>query len=116
MKALAIAILAFLTLMSAAAGAQAPGEADRIRELITTIETLPGAQFIRNGIAYDGKAASDHLRLKLKAAGERVKTAEDFIRLCASRSSVTGMAYRIRLVDGTVLEAETFFRNLLRQK
>ena len=113
MKALAITILALLTLTGSAAGVQDPGEAARIGKLIAAVETLPGAQFIRNGIAYDGKAAADHLRLKLKAAGERVKTAEDFIRLCASRSSMTGVAYRILLADGTVLEAETFFRNHL---
>jgi hypothetical protein len=116
MKALVIAILVLLTLTNDASGARDPGEAERIGQLIAAVETLPGAQFIRNGVAYDGKAAGDHLRLKLKAAGERVKTAEDFIRLCASQSSLTGLAYRVRFADGTVLEAETFFRNLLRRK
>jgi hypothetical protein len=115
MKGLVIAILTFLSLSAVASGAPGPKEADRIRQLIAAVETLQGAVFIRNGVEYDAKAAADHLRLKLKAAGDRVKTAEDFIRLCASRSSVTGWAYRIRLADGTVLETETFFLNVLKK-
>jgi hypothetical protein len=117
MKGVVIAILTFLSLSavaSGAAGAQEAGEAERIRQLIAAVETLPGAVFIRNGVEYNAKAAADHLRLKLKAAGDRVRTAEDFIRLCASQSSMTGEKYRIRMADGTVLEAETFFRNRLK--
>jgi len=30
---------------------------------------------------------------KLREAGERIESAEDFIRLCASRSSVSGKPY-----------------------
>jgi hypothetical protein len=43
-----------------------------------------------------------------------VKTAEDFIRLCGSKSSVSGKAYRIRFSDGTAMDTETFFRKRLK--
>ncbi|MEW6188367.1 MAG: DUF5329 family protein [Thermodesulfobacteriota bacterium] len=89
-------------------------EGARIQYLISSVETLEGAVFIRNGQAYDGKKAGEHLGLKLKAAGKRVKTAEDFIKLCASRSSVTGIPYQIRFPDGRVLKAETFFISTLK--
>jgi uncharacterized short protein YbdD (DUF466 family) len=69
--------------------------------------------FLRNGGEYDARKAADHLRLKLKTAGDQVKTAEEFIRLCGSKSSVSGEAYRIRFPDGTTLDAEAFFRKRL---
>jgi hypothetical protein len=114
MKSLIIGVFMLLAMVVGAAGAQDPKEAERIGQLIASVEALQGAICIRNGVEYDVKAAADHLRLKLKAAGDRVRTAEDFIRLCGSRSSLTGRAYRIRFADGTVVETETFFRNALK--
>jgi hypothetical protein len=103
-----------LCLVAGSALAQDSGEAAKIRYLIESVETLQGATFIRNGSEYDARKAADHLRLKLKRAGERVKTAEDFIRFCGSKSSVSGKAYRIRFSDGTTLDTETFFRKRLK--
>jgi hypothetical protein len=90
-----------------------PLEARKIEYLITTIEALPNAQFIRNGTPYDAKDAADHLRLKLRNAGSRVATAEDFIRLCASVSSVSGSPYQIRFADGFMITSEAFLRQKL---
>jgi hypothetical protein len=109
-------ILAVLVL-AIAAHAQAadltPLEARKIEYLIATIETLPNAQFIRNGTAYNAKSAADHLRLKLRQAGSRVVTALDFIRLCASVSSVSGLPYQIRFADGHTITSEAFLRQKL---
>ncbi len=110
-------VIGFMVLLSLTAGnvqAQNPPEAAKIRYLILSVEALEGAKFLRNGREYDAKEAADHLRLKLKTAGNRVKTADDFIRLCGSRSSLTGEAYRIRFADGTAMEAAVFFRNKLK--
>ena len=109
--------LAALVLVSvvacAHAGELALIERQKIEYLITAVETLNDAQFVRNGTAYDGKAAADHLRLKLKNAGSRVRTAEDFIRYCASTSSVSGRPYQIRFSDGRVVAAEAFLHQKL---
>jgi Family of unknown function (DUF5329) len=88
-------------------------EGRKIDYLIASIETLQGAQFIRNGTAYDAKQAADHLRLKLRTAGPRVVTAEDFIRLCASVSSVSGIPYQIRFADGRVVSSQAYLRQKL---
>jgi hypothetical protein len=88
-------------------------ESRKIEYLLASIETLQGAQFIRNGTAYDAKHAADHLRLKLRNAGSRVVTAEDFIRLCASVSSVSGIPYQIRFADGRVVSSEAYLRQKL---
>jgi hypothetical protein len=94
-------------------GGSTPLEARKIEYLITAIETLPNALFIRNGTAYDAKNAADHIRLKLQKAGSRVATARDFIRLCASVSSVSGSPYQIRFADGHTITSEAFLRQKL---
>jgi hypothetical protein len=90
-------------------------EQARIEALIESVKNLKGAVFIRNGGDHNAAAAADHLRLKLKRAGERIKTAEHFIEYCASRSSFTGDKYRIRLAVGRVIEAQAFFKEQLKQ-
>jgi hypothetical protein len=92
-----------------------PLEAQKIEYLIASVETLENAQFIRNDTAYDGKAAAAHLRVKLGNAGSRVKSAEDFIRLCASVSSMSGRPYLIRYADGRELTADSYLRAKLRE-
>jgi hypothetical protein len=98
-----------LFLLGSSLGAQAadlsPAQSARIEYLIGKIESLPNAQFIRNGTSYDAKSAAGHLRLKLRNAGSRVKSAEDFIRDCASQSSMSGMPYLVRFSDGRVISS-----------
>ena len=88
-------------------------EGRKIAYLIASVETLQNARFVRNGTAYNAKAAADHLRLKLRMAGSRVATADDFIRLCASASSVSGIPYHIRFADGRVVTSEVYLRQKL---
>lgn len=107
-------VLLSLTTVALADGL-APGESARIEYLLSSIAALPGAQFIRNGSAYDAKAAVEHLRSKLRYAGSRVRTAEDFIRYCASESSVSGQPYEIRFSDGRVMPSADFMRQKLLQ-
>jgi hypothetical protein len=114
MKLNLLGFLLLLSLMGGCAYAQDSSETAKIRYLIGSVETLQGVTFLRNGGEYDAKKAADHLRLKLKTAGDRVKTAEDFIRLCGSKSSISGEAYRMRFPDGTTIDAEAFFRERLK--
>ncbi len=90
-------------------------EKKKIEFLISSVENLQGAIFIRNGSEYDGKKAAEHLRLKLKNAGDRVQTADDFIRLCASRSYITGKPYMIKLSNGKTVKSEGYFRKKLKE-
>jgi hypothetical protein len=113
MKPVAISLVVLLCSLAVYLHAQESGEGAIIQCLLSAVEASEGARFIRNGHAYDAKAAADHLRLKLRLAGTRVKTADDFIRLCGSKSSVSGEAYRIQFSDGTTVDAEVFFRRTL---
>jgi hypothetical protein len=88
-------------------------EKAKIEALIAAVEALPDAKFIRNGSEHDAAAAADHLRLKWRNAGKRVATAEDFIRYCATESSLTGRRYRIRFADGREVDSAEFFNAAL---
>jgi hypothetical protein len=106
--------IAFLTLaVGANADDRSPAENARIEHLLGIVASLHDAQFIRNGTSYDSAAAVKHLRLKLRAAGLRIKTAEDFISECASASSVSGRPYEIRFSDGQVVLSADFLRQKL---
>lgn len=112
-KIILICVAMLVVFAGVRAFAQDSQEAAKIRYLIASVETLKGAKFVRNGTAYDARSAANHLRLKLKNAGSRVRTAEDFIKYCGSQSSITGDPYWIKLADGTTVKAEIFFRKRL---
>jgi hypothetical protein len=114
MKKITIAVIVLLSFMVACAHAEDSSEKTKIEYLIACVEALKGAKFIRNGWEYDAQTASNHLRLKLKTAGAKVRTAQDFINLCASQSSMTGEPYLIRLSDGTTMKSEAFFKDRLK--
>ena len=124
MRRIVVSVLTmrFLSLIScvvAVAGVHADvtpaSEAQRIEYLIRSVEQLSNAKFIRNGSDHDAQAAADHLRLKLRESGGRCNTADDFIRLCGSKSSISGQPYQIRFADGTLLTSEAFLRAKLEE-
>ncbi len=69
--------------------------------------------FIRNGTEYPPARAGEHLEYKLKKAGNRIRTAEEFIRYIASRSVSSGKPYYIRLKNGEVVESAQWLRRKL---
>ena len=90
-------------------------ETQKIEFLIDAIAQLSSAGFVRNGVVYNAQEAADHLRLKLRISGTRVKSAEEFIRLCATGSSLTGKPYQIRFADGRVVSSADFLRSKLNE-
>lgn len=95
--------------------AQDATEAQKIEALIRAVEQLQGAKFVRNETEHDAGKAGGHLRLKLRESRGRCRTAEEFIRVCASGSSVSGKPYRIRFADGSVQTSEAFLRARLKE-
>lgn len=81
-----------------AAAAELPESARReITELMARIEQS-ACEFNRSGTWYSGAQARQHLQRKYTYLAERGKlaTAEDFVSMAASRSSITGEPYLIR--------------------
>jgi hypothetical protein len=83
-----------------------------VEALIAHVETLHDARFVRNGKEYPPATAGKFLRAKWKDRAGKVRTAEDFIEMVATRSSTTGRAYLIRYRDGR----ESTTRELLRSE
>ena len=108
-------VLALVASMPCSLSARDAREQARIDFLIRGVETAANVKFVRNGTEYDGAAGAKHLRLKLGYAGERVKTAEDFVKYCASESSFTHQKYKIRAADGTIMDAAVYFHAKLRE-
>jgi hypothetical protein len=107
------AILTLVLIFAASAQGQQDLERAKIDYLIDSIAQLHDAVFIRNATDYTSTQAADHLRLKLRNAGARVRTAEDFITCCATGSSMSGEKYRIRFADGHVVDNAVFMRQKL---
>jgi len=61
-----------------------------------------GCTFNRNGKEHTADEARDHLAMKYRRAGSRIKTAESFINYLASESSWTGKPYFIECDGASV--------------
>ena len=75
-------------------------EKAKIETLISHIQGLEGASFVRNGSDYSGANAAKFLRAKWGQNDKEVKTAADFIAKVASISGTSGKPYLIRFKDG----------------
>ncbi len=116
MNRLRRSLIAFLTLLVFAPAFAAPAPpSSEIEALIARVAQSRDVVFIRNGSEHTAAEAAAHLRRKLAAAHGRVRTPEQFIDALGTRSSITGIAYRVRLADGRELESATWLRQLLRE-
>ncbi|MEO5702501.1 MAG: DUF5329 family protein [Gammaproteobacteria bacterium] len=79
------------------------GEAQAAENLQKTIKHLLAVvansnhTFIRNGEAHTGKEAAQHMQAKYKHFKHKIKTPEDFIRLAASKSIMSGRPYLVKI-------------------
>ena len=101
-------ILFALVVFAQAAFARDLIEDQKIDFLINSVAEMRDATFMRNGSEYDAQHAADHMRLKLRIAGNKVKTAEDFIFCCGTGSSMSGQPYAIKLADGRIVPSADF--------
>lgn len=107
-----LAALTALAVLPVFAAQRTP--AQEIELVIQRVAASKGVIFIRNGSEYSAADAAQHLRRKLAAAKGRVTTPEQFIDKLGSRSSMTGIAYRVRLPDGREMDSATWLTGLLR--
>jgi mitochondrial fission protein ELM1 len=112
MKKIFFTAFIITAMFSSGAAAQDNAEAGKIEFLISSVENLENAVFIRNGTEHDSKEAGEHLRMKLRKAGSYINDADDFIEICSS-SYITGRPYFIKFSDGQIIKAEKFFRKKL---
>lgn len=77
-------------------------EKAKIAYLINAIKKSP-YKFIRNGAEHSGFKASTHMLMKYRRVSDRIENAEEFIMGLATRSSVSGEPYLIKLSDGEII-------------
>jgi hypothetical protein len=110
-------LLLLLALVTAApAGAAPPPAAAREIEGLIAALGASGCDFQRNGSWYPAKKAEQHLRRKYDYLRERdkVATAEQFIALAGTRSSMSGRAYSVRCPGTPVVDSAAWLQGRLR--
>lgn len=90
-------------------------ESQKIEQLITTLRSMEGAMFIRNGSEHTPQEAADHLETKWQKHSNKIRTAEDFIEHLATKSSRSGEKYMIRFSDGKQVPAADVLHKKLEQ-
>jgi len=78
-------------------------------DFVTNSESI----FIRNGSSYPPKKAAEHILAKYEYFKKEIKTAEDFIRLAASKSEFSGRPYLVRTKDGTEMKSADWLGGVL---
>lgn len=97
------AVLVFLV------GAPPVAETERGENLEAAIEHLlefvraSDVVFIRNNTEHTPAEAADHIARKYDHYRKKIETPEDFIRLSASKSMMSGRPYTVRLPGGAVI-------------
>jgi hypothetical protein len=86
-----------------------------IETLIERVADHKSMTFMRNGEAHDAAEAARHLRAKYDHFKDRIVTAEDFIRLCGTRSEVTKAPYKVRTANSGTRDSADFLHDELRQ-
>jgi Family of unknown function (DUF5329) len=69
--------------------------------------------FIRNNKEHTAEEAAAHMQRKYEHFNDKIKTPEDFIRLTATKSLMTGKLYYVRLKDGQKLTSEAWLLQAL---
>lgn len=109
-----VVLFAVLLLLAAGAGAE-----PRETTLQQTIDYLldyvsqSGLTFLRNGRRYTATEAAAHMRRKFEHFRDDIESAEDFIRLTATRSLASGKLYTIVEEDGRELATGDWLTGIL---
>jgi hypothetical protein len=107
-------VLVLLTLCNVVPVRAAESLEQTIDFLLHRIETAD-ATFIRNGQAHTPQEAVAHVRAKYEHFKGEIKTPEDFIRLAATKSLLTGQPYLVRTRDGKEMPLNAWLSNALRE-
>ncbi len=106
-----IILITFIVPCTAAAN---PNDTDREIQHLMAYIARADCRFIRNGKEYGPEEALKHIQKKYEFARIWIKTAEDFIRGVASKSSMSGKPYKVRCKDQTMLCADWLGKELKR--
>jgi len=111
-----ILVLSLILAGAALAEGPSPAAAREIQQLFTALQGSK-CEFYRNGTWYDADKAAEHLHRKydyLLGKGQ-VASAESFIDLAATRSSMSGKPYLVRCGNAQPVPSRDWFNGKLKQ-
>lgn len=111
MKALIIILLSTSFILAQTVTDTAKNEINFLLQFVKKADVV----FIRNGSEYTASEAVDHIKKKYKYYEDDIKTAEDFIRLSAQKSMLSGRIYEIRKPDGETIPTHKWLKEALQQ-
>lgn len=114
-KLLLTAVAAAVILPGRAAVAGDPVNEDLDRSIAYLLQHVSRSNviFIRNGVMHRPDKAAAHMRRKYEYFKGDIYTPEDFIRLCATKSTRTGRPYEVKLPDGRLLRCDQWMLSAL---
>ena len=109
-----VSVFVLLTICNSVPARAAESLEQTIAFLLHRIETAD-ATFIRNGQVHTPQEAVAHVRAKYEHFKAQIKAPEDFIRLAATKSLLTGQPYLVRTSDGKEMPLHTWLTDALRE-
>lgn len=114
MKLYTKALLILLLSASVAAPLGAAESLDQTIQYLFDYVAHSNATFIRNGSSHTPAEAADHIRAKYEHFKGQIKTPQDFIRLSASKSLLSGKPYLVRTADGKEMRLDEWLTEALK--
>ena len=108
-KPIIVLLITLFAWSTIAGDAQMQAEIDH---LIKSIQNSDCA-FIRNGKAHSSAEAIEHILKKYEHFKDKIKTSEDFIDFCASKSLLSDQPYQIKCPGQTLIESRLWFLDTL---
>lgn len=108
----AISFGLFMFGLGAAPATAADNPEAEIAYILTRVETS-SMTFVRNGRDYSGKDAAAHMKRKYKHFKRKIKSAEDFIRLAATKSEATDRPYLVKDPSQNQIPCDQWMSQLL---
>ena len=107
---LAVAMTAFILLLPLNGHGSDTGQVDKaVHHLISRV-AASDLTFIRNNNQFAGKEAADHIQNKYAYFRDKIKSPEDFIELCATRSLLSGKPYLVINEKGAIVSTNAWLR------
>ena len=113
LAAIITVVLSTATISGCSSAAPTPAAAKEIETLISHVAALEQVSVRGGPLTVGGPTAALFLRHELGEKSALIDSAEDFIRLCATRSAQTGRTYEVAFQGGKVLPAEAVLRQVL---
>ena len=104
-KVAVCSLLGFLMFSIIGYGAEARGQKESMQQVIEfLIDTVAQSNltFVRNGQSHTCSEAAAHMRQKYDYFGSKIKSPEDFICNCASKSLLSGQPYLVETEQGRI--------------